>query len=449
MKRPKSRRVIQPVQQDRCIQNGVLRSLITLCAVVVGAFSIAHASAMVSQIAKPDLALTLVPNHATALATKADYLFVKDNGKPDWREIRRLALASLEGQALNPRAMRLLGLASTAEGKKPLGRSQMAMAAQISRRDLPTQLWFTQQCAESSDFRCVMRHLDVALTTRSAGFALLFPIIREGLGDAKFQQAMAPYLREGRPWMAKFIFDSANTDKVVELSRAMQAAGTMPDDPEYQASARFVVQRLGETGNYAELPRLAPLFGKQVAAATRGLGFAPANIDQQLVPLSWELVTDPVAISGFEQKPGGRGYALAARVDADKSAVVARKILFVQPGLYRADIRGEVDPNAKNALASMTVSCLSGGEPTAIGTVPFARNKARAASEIVRIDTACRVQAVEIRLSGGSAYDGATISVDQVGLVKLSGNAKDARSDVGDPAAVDRPGRIDLQSTGM
>ncbi len=449
MKRPTSRQVSQPVQQDRCIQNGVLRSLITLCVVLVGAFSIAHASAMVTQLAKPDVALTLVPNHALALATKADYLFVKANGKPDWREMRRLALASLEGQALNPRAMRQLGISTTAEGRTSLGRRQMALAAQISRRDLPTQLWFSQQCAVSNDFGCVMRHLDVALTTRSAGFALLFPIIREGLGDAKFQQAMAPYLRDGRPWMAKFIFDSANTDKVVELSRALQVAGKMPDDPEYQSSARFVVQRLGETGNYAELPRLAPLFGKDVAAATRGLGFAGANIDQQLVPLSWELVTDPVAISGFEQKPGGGTYALAARVDADKSAVVARKLLFLQPGLYRADIRGEVDRNAKDALASMSLSCLSGGGSTSIGTVPFARNKARAASEIVSIDKSCPVQAIEIRLSGGSAYDGATISVDQVGVVRLARNAGASKPDTTDREAAERPERIDLQSTGM
>lgn len=430
--RPTSRRFSKPIPQDRCIQNGVLRSLITLCAVVVGAFSIAHASAMVLQHAKPDLALTLVPNHALALASKADYLFVQANGKPDGQEIRRLALASLEGQALNPRAMRHLGLASTAKGRKSLGRRQMALAAQISRRDLPTQLWFTQQCAQSNDFDCVMRHLDVALTTRSAGLALLFPIIREGLGDAKFQQAMAPYLRNGRPWVAKFIFDSANTDKVVELARVMEVAGKMPDNPEYRSSARFVVQRLGETGNYAELPRLAPLFGKDVAAATRGLSFVRANVDQQLIPLSWALVTDPVAISGFEQKPGGGTYELAARVDADKSAVVARKLMFLQPGLYRADIRGEVDRNAKDALASMSVSCLSGGESTSIGTVPFARNKARAAFEIVSIDKSCPVQAIEIRLSGGSAYDGATISVDQVNLVRLAGNAGASKTDTTD-----------------
>lgn len=405
--------------QDVLVRSKAGRFLVVLGAVVAAGFSIAHASSMATRAKNPQIALSTMPDNAIALASRADLMLLQGKDDPDWTEIQRLALSSLQEQALNPRAARLNGMALLAKGDAEAGRAHMLLAQRLSRRDLPTQLWFTQKCAANNDFPCAMRHMDTALSTKGGGFTLLFPILRAGLGDPAFQQALKPYFREGRLWMPKFIVDSAQTDQVAELAQAMHVAGSYPKDAEYQAAATLVLGRLQQTRDYAEIPRFARLMGPGVSAMTTSAAFTLPNINPDMVPLSWEVMTNPAAVVAFERQANGDDFILAARVDPANRATIARKLMFMPPGVYRTSFAGEINREATAAAAGLTVSCLSKTNQVEVAQVPVNRARGKTAVRDIQIGSDCTAQMVEIFLTGGSSDDGATIQVNRVSLKKL------------------------------
>src|SRR5688572_19658014 len=81
---------------------------------VVAAVAVASGAYALSRLverARPDLALTFMPSLSPALTAKGDTLILnlnRGNATATMAEIRRLALRSLDGSALNPEALRLI-----------------------------------------------------------------------------------------------------------------------------------------------------------------------------------------------------------------------------------------------------------------------------------------------------------------------------------------------------
>ncbi len=95
---------------------GLMRAALLLLlggAAAIGAFALAVSG--ISRTANPDTALKFIASESTALSAKADLLFFANPQKPP-KSVRTLATAALREQAINPRALRLLGYLAELDG---------------------------------------------------------------------------------------------------------------------------------------------------------------------------------------------------------------------------------------------------------------------------------------------------------------------------------------------
>ena len=113
-------------------------------------------------------------------------------------EIASLARASLRQEPLSPVALRNLALVSS-DRVRPL----LQMAAQVSRRDLRTQLGLIEIAVQQGDIALTLEHYDAALSVHPPFRATLYDRLVVAIEDKPVRDALLPYI--SRSWFADFI----------------------------------------------------------------------------------------------------------------------------------------------------------------------------------------------------------------------------------------------------
>ncbi len=332
---------------------GIRRVAIAVAALLLAGLVCAQGIAQVAGPRQPALAVALWPFSGLAQARMGELLVDPDTlaVTPAAEARARRALAT-EPLAVN--AVRTIGLRRQAEGRVAEARRAMALAADLSRRDVPTQTWMIQQAVADSDLDRVLQHYDTALRGSLAAKRLLTPALVKAVG---VPGAVAPFARlvdRHPPWFPDFVrsvaatggADAAENLAAVLLARPEQMARVE------RATLALLVGKLARAGRFAPAERIYT--GLPDRAATAGLRWPGFQVADPVPPFDWTASSDPAVSAG----PVRSGLAVLVTQPGDH--LIAEQLLSLAPGRWR--LKGGLRPNAGRVdLAEWRLSCAGDG----------------------------------------------------------------------------------------
>lgn len=382
------------------------------CGLVASALTLALAISGVTRTANPTLALRFMPGESLALAGQAEQLLVAEAQNPP-AQVEALAKASLRNQALNPRALRVLGYFASARRDEKRARALIQLAERQSRRDAFTQLWLIEDAAQRGDIKGALTHYDIVLRTKPSIYSKLFPILLGALEDPSIRAALSHYIRTDEGWAPQFLtYATANSTNLPALVALVIESGGLKDPEAAHLQDLELLKRLVAEKQFSEARQIYMHMRGASAARLTDIAFDATDGRSQFGPMGWQLSGE--ADSGAAITGGENGRpALSVFANAATTAAVARKLLFLRPGSYDF---------------AATLSRFEGGEgsqlrwqlrcPTLAGDQPVwsLDSGGRSAKANLSVPQECTVQYLDIVPSGGSGADGLNATIGALSL---------------------------------
>jgi hypothetical protein len=314
---------------------GMFRILTCAILGIVGAwFATTLALSGVTRIKAPQSALVFIPNESTALAARADQLFFANPKNPP-RAVQTLAIAALRQQAINPKALRLLGYYADVRSDATKAEKYVRMAERLSRREPGTQLWLIEAAARRNDTKQTLVHYDVALRTKPDTQTVLFPRLLNAIEDQEIRTAVKPYIQAKNGWGDSFLFyANANSKNLPALTDLVVETGGLADQKRAQDQELGLLSRLVGEKYFADAQRLFLRMPGAKPARMVSAGFDSSDRDSRFGPMGWQLIDDPDAGGGFTGKAGDKRVMLSLFANSGTTRPVATKLLYLQPGSY-------------------------------------------------------------------------------------------------------------------
>lgn len=337
--------------------------------IAAGALGLALASGINAaanhwRMQKPEAALRWRADDAVALTLLADQRQAEDViDVPRAREMARVARRALLSDPLTAPALRQLAVAEGIEGRAGSSRRLLDLAHDVSRRDLGTSWLYVTKALGRGDTGLLLRSFDEASATSGVGQELMYPALTEGLFDPGLRVALAPYLREQRPWVPSFLHFAAasSPDNGAYAAALVLAAGGLPRSGAYAGIDARLLRATEAKGDYG----LARVYLRRGVPGGQALlseiGFTPATTGDDFGPFGWALSGDE---NGGAQLYGASG--LRIRISADQRVEVARRTLLLPPGSYRLSQRLSASGGLAPASLSWKMTCLPGPHAEAL-----------------------------------------------------------------------------------
>lgn len=392
-------------------------------ALALGWFSFAGAMTNITHRRSPDTALRFTSDDAVALASLADRRLA-EGGPEATRDVEtlRLAHASLKRQALNPVALRLIGLGASVKGGFAAGRPAMSAANRLTRRDLPTQFWLIEDAVSRGDVSGALNHYDHALRTRPGSQQVLFPVLTAAIEDPVLWPAFARYVREPAPWLGDFArFAIRNGAQPRLFAEFLRRSGGLPRDDVFAALEAELLKRLVEAGTFADASRYYRSLDGADPAVLAETGFTGATTETRFAPLTWELFASSGINSAFLRDEAGEAIRLHATMEASTSNAIARKIVYVTPGRYRFRVIQRTAAAAEGASAQWEMRCgvSRGSNILWSKSAPLAPDGSRI-DEAIAIPAGCGAITLRLIASAGTSPDGIEAIFGPASLVRLT-----------------------------
>jgi hypothetical protein len=320
----------------------------------------ANAVVSVTRIANPSLALQFVSSDPIAIAAKVDDNFTTANSLDVFRRGLPTLGTSVQGQALNPRALRLIGFVAETSGDISKARRLFGIAARMSRRDVGAQIWLIDDAVTRGDADQALEHFDTALRTTSAANSSLLPILIDATEERSLIAPLAKILGQAPPWRFSFYNDlvakgpsALNIQLLYELLN--KTSGAFNDD-----AIRGLIGRLANEKLFRQAANVY-----QNASGTRhhnSFNNPTFDIDGNLAPFDWVFAdADGVRGSRMQVSDGDDGnYALFYDLEPNSNGEIARQLLVLPQGRYRVVTTRRAVRGAHQALLSWQVQCAEG-----------------------------------------------------------------------------------------
>lgn len=375
----------------------------------------ANALANASWKSYPELVERLWPGQARALVRRGESAFAKGPTDPArLREAEGLGRASLRAQALEGKALQLLGLVANARGDQAAAERLMTLSARLSRRNGFVQLWFVDSDARAGRTAAALSHFDTAMNASPALNGKLYPVLANALQDPGIRREFAEYVRRKPEWLPSFMGYAADQGtNPAAIAKAVIAAGGLPRGEAYSATVALLLGKLATNGRFEELLALYKVQAPRNAAGVpTSLGFEPAGIDQTLAPVAWEFLPSDSGQASLIPEAGGSGPALRLEAYDAARVEVARKVLFLSPGQYR--LNHAVTPLSEGTPGSLrlTLACARKGGVT-LAEIPLERSGNRN----VTVPAGCTAQAATIAIVGATGSDAFEAALTRLAII--------------------------------
>lgn len=392
--------------------------LVGVLALGTAYFAFADAVGGITRARNPEFALRWVPNDPIALTNLAD---LKLAASPRQLEFaKRLAHRSIEGLALNPRALRVLGLVSDTRGRKREAARQMLMSARISRRETATQIWLIERSVERNDLVAALRHYNIALSSSSTYRPLLFPILLQAMDDPAIQKNMSPYVKEPAPWLFEFLIYALNSGTNPKgLASMIVSSGRLPAGSEYRAAESQILLQLAETGNHGTLKQFYRSLNGADPSILRTSRFDDASTSPRFSPITWQF-TQAAGLGAVVEKTENGAYGLRVFAGSGEQGVAARKLLALEPGSYSLESHHGAMRGGEGARAVWAVGCLRSGGGTPIGEGSNLVTSKAADRMTFSVTQECELVSLDLLVAGGADQEGAEFIVNSVTIKKVS-----------------------------
>jgi tetratricopeptide (TPR) repeat protein len=394
--------------------NRVAISAAVALAIVGGWFAFALAVSGVTRFKNPQTALSLAPSDSIALAAKADLLLMADPAKTP-RAVEILAKKALTKQAINAKALRILGYVADAHGDRAKGLNFINKSVQLSRRDSYAQLWLIEHYAQANDTSATLRHYDVALKTKPDISAILYPRLSNAIGDIEIRAALLPYLRANRPWMSRFISHviASEAEPAGFISLIIEAKG-LPKSNVSQLQEQTVLSKLVNQKRFAEARQVYGFVQGSKASKLINPAFDESDRDGRFGAMGWTLSDNPNAGGGFIGKKIDGPPALSVFADSATTRTVAGRLLFLSPQSYRFSARLSRLESGDGGYLQFQLRCIDGENAVSVWNLNMTAKSGR--SQII-VPTGCNVQMLDIIASGGEGQTGLEAEVEHINLM--------------------------------
>jgi hypothetical protein len=389
-------------------------ALCTLIGLAGAWFAMGLAISGVTRIKAPQTALTFTPSESMALASQADQLFFV-SPKGSSTAVAQLALKALEEQAINAKALRILGYVADLRGNGVQAERYVRMAARLSRREPGTQLWLIEASARNGDITQTLVHYDIALRTKPDTQAILFPRLLSAIEDPKIRIALKPYIRGNNGWAAGFLYFAnsssqnlpAFVDLIIETGGLAEAEAAK--NQELGLLSRLVAESFFNEARrlYLQMPGARP-------ARLTSAAFDASDRDARFGPIGWQIIDDPDAGGVFSGSAGERRTSLSLFANSATTRPVASKLLYLKPGNYLFSARLSNLDRGDGGFLRWQLRCPA--IPAApIWTIDSINAPLRASFSI---PANCPVQFLDLIASGGNGQAGleATIASVEINL---------------------------------
>ena len=370
---------------------------------VVGATLLAgavlsDAIANLTEAVDPDTALRWKPFHARAQEMAAAALVEGDPGVAS-----RLAREAYERDPTRAGALRVLGVARGLGGDLGAAATLLRDAERLTRRDLPTQLFFIESAVSRGDVTGALRHFDIAMRTSRSGRALLIPILCTALQDPGLTRPIARTLDAVPDWTGEFVSGCADqAPSRAALARVLTVAGRArrASPPVVTAKITQLVTLGGEIAVGRQL--YEALLHDAGRTPSSGIGDPRFRVSDAVPPFDWSYAVAPEL--GGEQGGGAPGLDVHAR---SRSGAVAWQMMLLPPGHYRLTITGTPTQPKPAGTVMAQVACVDGPQRT-LGLVRVAATPRFGGQGAVTIPRDCPSQWVRLSLegTGSGTYDG-------------------------------------------
>ncbi len=393
---------------------GIARLLICAIVGVTGAWlALALAISGATRIKAPAAALSFVPNESVALASRADQIFFA-NPKATPLEVERLAREALLNQAINPKALRLLGYVAETKGDSVIAEKYVRMAAKLSRREPGAQLWLIEATARTGNIPQTLVHYDIALRTKPDTQTILYPRLLSAIEDKDIRTNLKSYIRADNGWGTSFLFfANANSQNLPALVDLIVETGGLKDPETAKNQELGLLGRLVNEGFFDQARRLYLQVPGARAARLTSPAFDAIDIDGSSGAMGWTLSTDPDVGGAFSRAGGDRQVMLSLYANSATTRTVASKLLYLKPGRY--DFRAQlsaVDPGL-GGFIKWQLRCPS---VSALGAIWTVQGGTQATRSEFSVPASCPVQYLDLIASGGNGQTGLEATVAAVTL---------------------------------
>lgn len=177
---------------------------------IVGYLGVTHSLAMALPQHALDRAHHLAPSNALVLAELSRQQLASEISAGGAIKTRlagpeRLARQALQRDATAIPAVTTLGLIAQLRGDKNAALRLFTYAEQLSRRDLPTQLWLIENAVSRENIAQALRHYDIALRTKRSAPDLLFPVLATASTDPAIAGELVKTLGTAPAWGPAFL----------------------------------------------------------------------------------------------------------------------------------------------------------------------------------------------------------------------------------------------------
>lgn len=394
-----------------------LPSFLLLAGLLVVAVAMLRSSlAFVIRPIDPALALRIDPDNAEIQASRAEQLLRLDPSA-NRRAAEELARQSLRRSPVSAAGATMLATARDLAGDTSAARRLMDYSESVSRRDLPTQLWFVEDAVRRNDIPRALHHYDIALRSSVVAKPLLFPVLIQATAQPAVVDGLIDRLA-ARPLWANPFLDQVSHDATDLGGLARLLAGVSRRGYAVPETAiRLSTARMVDAARYdlawlvyaASHPRATP-------GAVRDPNFVGAGSDGG--PFDWTLVAGEGVLA--EPRRYGSKDGLSYVVATGAGGVAARQLLLVPHGTYR--LTGQAFAQlAGSAPAQLRMRCAGSG--TAIATVIATAKDTGFAGRVV-IPAACPAQWLELWVDGGENPAGAAGAIADLRVTPVPGAAR-------------------------
>ena len=326
---------------------------------VLGAEIVRHSLGDVLSNTHPALSIIVDPTQSAARLSVSENLLAGDPPKID--EAVSNARQALDTNALFPRALTLIALASEQVGDEDRTTRLMTLASHVDPRDLRSQLWLLNQDLRGARVDAAIQRIDIMMRGQELRvIARLVEAVAPILIREPYRSAYVKLLRTNPPWrpawFVSLIANSTDFSGLAYLFAELQATEPGPTEEELQV----VLTQLTRAGMFDEAHdiwiRSLPPERREEADLlyNKGFRYRLANL-----PFDWIIKPVSNALVGFETQ----GDARTMNVDFFGGRAMFKHVshlLNLAPGSYRFQGRERAQSLQNERGLQWRIACVDG-----------------------------------------------------------------------------------------
>lgn len=279
--------------------------------------------------------------------------------RPSSRTVRQ-AREQLRKEPLDATILRQLAFAQPATSTPEEFRRLIDLSTSVSRRDGLMQLWLIFSAANDRDGDAIMRHIDLLLRTHPSTAPLIFKALSGALADPALREILRVKFADNPPWLSDFLIYAIPQVQQPELiADVLSGFKVLPRSTDFDSAWFQLLNKLADNGRPRELREVYLRIPGAEASLLSSVAPPASEAQSTLAPVSWHLIENSDFAATLVALTGTRGDAFEVYVSDGQSGVVARKVVYLGPGIYRFSVT--LLPDSGQPSVRMTARCLGTG----------------------------------------------------------------------------------------